>query len=108
MDRIVGNIDALQSVEYGCHSGSGLICIGTLVELVKMSKVVHDNILVTDVLVEAFDVTLLMVRQLVVVGMLRCESKTPGVVCQWIVTVARGFSNGSRDLGCGILEEELS
>ena len=64
--------------------------------------------MVTDGLVEAFDVAFLMIRQLVDVDMLRCDPETPGSVCQWIVIVARGVSNGSRDLDCGILEEELS
>ena len=59
---IVGNIDALQSVEHGCHSLlRGVIRIGTLVELEQMSKLVDDSILVEDDLVEKFDVTFLMV-----------------------------------------------
>ena len=84
---IVGNIDALQSVEHGCHSLlRGVICIGTLVELEQMSKLVDDSILVTNDLIKAFDVAFLMVRQLVGVGMLRCESVSPGSVKQWKVT----------------------
>jgi hypothetical protein len=68
---IVGNINALQSVEHRCHSlWRGVICIGTLVEIEKMSKLVDCNILVTDGLVEGFDVTFLMVRQLVGIDML--------------------------------------
>ena len=47
---------------YDCHSlFRGVICIGTLVELEEMSKLVDDSILVEDDLVEKFDVTFLMV-----------------------------------------------
>ena len=80
---IVGNINALQRVEHGCHSLlCVVICIGTLVELEQMSKFVDGSILVVNDLIETFDVTFLMVRQLVGVGMLRCEPENPGVVCQ--------------------------
>ena len=73
-----------------------------------MSKLVDGSILVTNGLIKAFDVAFLMVQQLVCVGMLHYDPETPGVVCQWIVSVARDFFNGIRDLDCGILEEELS
>ena len=47
---------------YDCHNlFRGVICIGTLVELEEMSKLVDDSILVEDDLVEKFDVTFLMV-----------------------------------------------
>jgi hypothetical protein len=83
---IVGNIDALQSVEHGCHSLlCGVTCIGTLVDLEQMSKLVHGSILVVNDLIKAFEVTFLMVRQLVVVDMLRCDPESPGRVTQWIV-----------------------
>ncbi len=59
---IVDNMNAPQSVEHDCHSlFRGVICIGTLVELEEMSKLVDDSILVADDLVEKFDVTFLMV-----------------------------------------------
>ncbi len=51
-----------------------------------MSKLVHGSILVVDGLIKAFDVTFLMVRQFVVVGILRCEPESPGRVTQWIVS----------------------
>ena len=60
-----------------------------------MSKLVHGSILVTDDLVKAFDVTFLMVRQLVVVGMLVCEPESPGLVTEWIVTGERGSPMGA-------------
>ena len=86
---IVGNIDALQSVEHGCHNLlCGVICIGTLVELEQMSKLVDGIILVANGLIKAFDVAFLMVRQLVGVGMLHCEPESPGGVTQWIVAGA--------------------
>ena len=50
-----------------------------------MSKLVHVSILVVDDLVEAFDVTFLVFRQLVGVGILLYESETPGLVTEWIV-----------------------
>ena len=53
-----------------------------------MSKLVHGSILVEDDLVEAFDVTFLMVRQLVGVVMVRCDPESPGRVTQWIVAGA--------------------
>ncbi len=62
----------------------------------------------SDGLVKAFDVTFLMVRQLVGVVMLLCKPESPGLVTEWIVTGERVFSDGSRDLDCDILEEELS
>ena len=83
---IVGNIDTLQIVEHRCHSLlRGVLCIGTLVELEQMSKLVDDSILVVNGLIKAFDVAFLMVRQLVGVGMLRCEPVSPGSVKQWKV-----------------------
>ncbi len=89
---IVGNIDVLQRVEHGCHILlRGVIRIGTLVELEQMSELVDGSILVTDGLVKTFDVTFLMVRQLVGVGMLLCESESPGLVTEWIVTGERGL-----------------
>ena len=50
-----------------------------------MSKLVHVRILVTDVLIKAFDVTFLMVRQLVGVGILWYESGSFGPDKQWKV-----------------------
>ena len=106
---IVGNINTLQSVDHRCHSLlRDVLCIGTLVELEQMSKLVDGSILLVNVLIKAFDVTFLMVRQLVVVGMLVCEPESPGLVTEWIVTGERGFSDGSRDLGYGIQDEEWS
>ena len=59
---IVVNINALQSVEHGCHSlFRGVICIGTLVDLEQMSKLVDDSILVANGLVTTFDVSRLSV-----------------------------------------------
>ncbi len=69
----VDNINVLQRVEHGFHSLlSVVICIGTLVELEQMSRseLVDGGILVTNGLIKAFDVTFLMVQQLVVVGMM--------------------------------------
>ena len=40
----------------------------------------------TDGLVERFDVTFLMFRQIVGVGILIFDLETPGLVTQWIVT----------------------
>ena len=57
-----------------------VICIGTLVDLEQMSKLVNGSILVVNGLIKSFDVTFLMVGQLVGVGMLRYESVTQGVV----------------------------
>ncbi len=50
-----------------------------------MSKLVDGGILVVNGLIKEFDVVFLMVRQLVGVGMLRCESVSPGSVKQWKV-----------------------
>ena len=64
-----------ESVEHGYHILlRGVICIGTLVELKQMSNLVNGGILVANGLIKAFDVAFLMVRQLVVFGMLCCES----------------------------------
>ena len=84
---IVGNINSLQNVEHGCRGLLRVvICIGALVELEQMSKlVVHDRILVVNDLVKAFDVTFLMVRQLVGVGMMLYKPESPGLVTEWIV-----------------------
>ena len=51
----------------------------------QLFKFLNVSILVTDGLVEGFDVTLLMFRQLVVVGILICDPETPGLVTKWIV-----------------------
>ena len=51
-----------------------------------MSEIVDGIILVANGLIKSFDVTFLMVRQLVVVDMLRCEPESLGEVNQWIVT----------------------
>jgi hypothetical protein len=51
-----------------------------------MSELVDGSILVTNGLIKSFDVTFLMVRQLVVVGMLRCEPESPDRVKEWIVS----------------------
>ena len=61
---------------------SGLICIATLVKFEQLFKLLNVIILVTDDLVEVFDVdvTFLMFRQLVVVDMLFCDPETPELV----------------------------
>ena len=50
-----------------------------------MSEIVDGIILVVNGLIKSFDVTFLMVRKPVDVGILRCESERPDEVCQWIV-----------------------
>jgi hypothetical protein len=82
-----GNINTLQRVEHGCHTLlCDVMCIGTLVELEQMSELVDVSILAAKGLIKAFDVTFLMVRQLVGVGMLWYESGSPGPDKQWKVT----------------------
>ena len=84
---IVDNVDALPSVENGCHDRvSGFICIATLVKFKQLFKLLNDSILVTDGLVEGFDVIFLVIRQLVVVGIQLFDPETPGLVTQWIVS----------------------
>ena len=72
---IIDNEDALQGVER-CGQGrlNDLICIFQLVDV---------STLVTGCLVESFDVTFLMLRQVGGIGMVLCESETPGLVTQW-------------------------
>ena len=62
----------------------------------QLFKWLDEIIFVTEDLVEGFDVTFLVFRQLVVIGILFCDPETPGIVTQWIF-----------DLGSFILEEEL-
>ena len=83
---IVRNVDSLQSAENGCHGLLiDLIYIATLVMLEQLFKLLNYIILVTDGLVETFDVTFLMFRHLVGVGILLSDLETPGIVTQWIV-----------------------
>ena len=106
---IVVNIETLQSAENGCHVRlGGLICVDTLVMFEQLFKVLDVSILVVDDLVEGFDVTFFMFRQLGGIGMLLCDSETPVFVTQRIVAGESGFSDGCCDLGCGIPEEEES
>ena len=82
---IIGNVDTLQHVENGCHGLlSGIICVATLVKFEQLFQLLIGSILVTDGLVESFDVTFLMFRQLVGIGILLCDPETPGLVTQWI------------------------
>ena len=74
------------SSENGCHGLLiDLIYIATLVMLEQLFKLLNYIILVTDGLVETFDVTFLMFRHLVGVGILLSDLETPGIVTQWIV-----------------------
>ena len=53
-----------------------------------MSEIVDGIILVANGLIKSFDVTFLMVRQLVVVGILCCEPESPDRVKEWLVSVS--------------------
>ena len=86
LGSIVDNVDTLQKTENGCHDHlNGFICIHTLVKFEQLFNLMDGSILVTDGLVEGFDATFLMFRQLVVVGILFCDPETPGLVTRWIV-----------------------
>ena len=78
---IIDNVDALQSVENGCHDGlSGLIYTFTLVLLKQVFKLFDGSILVTNTLIEGLDVAFLEVGQLGDIGMGLCESEVPALV----------------------------
>ena len=85
-----------------------VLCVDILVKFEQLFKLLDDSILVTDNVVEGFDVTFLMFRQLGVIGMVIYDPEDPVFVTQRIVAGESGFSDGCRDLDYGILEEELS